>query len=55
MTAQRIQTDYFRPRNGKGHYPVQVYVYYNRDQAIDKSTIGIRCFKSAMKNFKVVS
>lgn len=36
MTGQRIQTEYFRPRNGKGHYPVQVYVYYNRDQAIDQ-------------------
>ncbi|MBG9989270.1 transposase [Aerococcaceae bacterium DSM 111176] len=36
LAGKRVKTDYFKPESGNGHYPIYVYAYYNRDQAVDQ-------------------
>lgn len=36
LAGKRVQTDYFQTESGKGYYPIQVYVYYNHDQAVEQ-------------------
>ncbi|MBS4455416.1 IS1634 family transposase [Tuanshanicoccus lijuaniae] len=37
LSGVRIQTDYFKTKSKKGHYPLQLYVYYDAEQASEQA------------------